>query len=119
MRQLRAATMAAVALAVTGLAGPAQARVHDGNELWAICGETTEGDPPDPCMYYIYGVVDDASDAAGGDFFAIPEGVSQAQFVGVVRAYLSNHPEYRDRPAPAVIIQALSEAWPVQNGGGQ
>jgi len=120
MRQLGASTLAGLACAAACLVVPAQASVPDANRLWQLCGETTAGEAPDACTYYIMGVIDARFEAQeDGDSWGIPDDASVIQVVNVVRNFLSNHPDSRDRPAPDVIVQAIDEAWPPSNGSAQ
>src|SRR5690606_32802918 len=103
-------TIFGTALMVYGLyVAPASAALQNGETLHDACGSTDEKLRLF-CAGYATGVVDsfDRSSAP----FCLPPGASPHQIMHVVSAYLRQHPKVRQVPADAVVLDAVSQAFP-------
>ena len=100
-------------------AGRAEAQWTDGNALSESCeywSRTIESHSVNAhkggyCGGYVTGV----ADALDGSHFCVPggpSGVQQGQMVDVVKLYLRDHPETRNRGAANLIVAALKEKFP-------
>lgn len=60
------------------------------------------------CSGYVAGI----SDMASGYFFCPPSNANYSQYARIVAKYLNNHPEKLNLIPLALVINALSEAFP-------
>lgn len=110
------ATVWAVFLAAVPLpAGSEAPYFHTGNDLRFSC--TSSGDYHiAACRGFVAGVIDQAElDARVGRasrMFCLPSGVTVGQITDVTRKFLRNNPEILHRPAVALIILAMTDAFP-------
>lgn len=92
-----------------------------GNELWSFCGTTILGSPPDLCMAYVAGA-DDAYNSllpSLGTRVCQPTGATIGQVTDVVRHYLNDHPDQREKMASSLVWVALVSAFPCRTPPGQ
>lgn len=93
---------------------------EDGNDLWEICGSSTEGPPAEACGAFVAGAASGIGLGAGTDrsgherspFCTGPGSIKGGQLADVVRKYLWEHPELRNRGATWLVRNALSRAFP-------
>ena len=57
---------------------------------------------------YVAGIVD----LGEGALFCLPPGATSGQYRAVVVKYVKNNPEQWDRPASALVVEALQKACP-------
>ena len=50
-------------------------------------------------------------------YYCVPSGVENGQVEDVVKLYLRDHPETRQKSAPTLVMLALKEKFPCQEGG--
>jgi len=84
-----------------------------GNRLWDFCGNRSDGPVPQACWLYIEGASDGIGlQAADGRApYCLPPAVRADQLADVVRKYLSDHPELRDKGAVWLVRKALAAAF--------
>lgn len=92
--------------------GIAVAGFYNGNQLYVL-SKTVDSDNErysDTIFFdgYVMGVVD----SYDGKLFNLPNGVTVGQIRSIVAKYLKNNPEYRNYPAPQLIIVAIANAFP-------
>jgi len=118
------ATASALALVVH--AAPAKAEFVDGNRLYRWCTTTeaegiTHFQSQASCISFITGAADTISSADRWarwkgrgklEIACLPTNAEVRQIEDVVVAYLRNNPANRHHPAAAVVIEALSSAYP-------
>jgi hypothetical protein len=100
---------AAMVVAATTMAAHAQT----GMDLHRQCGNglTAGFLNRDYCHSYITGIVNGAV-TSGSHTICLSQGVTDTQSVMIVQNYMRAHPEQLNQPAPIIIQQAMSEAFP-------
>jgi hypothetical protein len=103
----------AFAVGVFGIGTTAAAQYpvdyEDGNSLWELCGSRTEGPVLETCALYVEGATEGlASERA----FCLSPSVTNTQLADVVRRYVGDHPELRDKAAIWLVKSALAAAFP-------
>lgn len=102
-----------IAAFLMGLAGPVSAGFDTGNTLHEQCQDGS-GFSSGICMGYAVGVADAMMKKRKllGYQACFPKGVTRAQVMDVVMAWLTKHPEKRHLAAWSLVIVALDEAFP-------
>ena len=101
----------AAAIAATCLATSAAAQslsFYNGNFLHPVC--QTEGADL-LCIGYVAGVLD-AARMIPGARVCVPRRASVRQALGVVKKWMTEHPEERDKTAALLVLKAVTGAWP-------
>ena len=88
-----------------------------GNLLWDACAADEQKEPVKAifCTSYILGAGETFQAlhlANQVTFYCVPPKVENGQVIDVVRLYLRDHPETRQRSAPTLIMLALKEKFP-------
>jgi hypothetical protein len=80
-----------------------------GSQLLAACDAST-----DACAAYVMGVIDlaDFAKLSGQMGICVPHGVIAKQLDDIVVRVLREHPEDRQAGAAALVLLAVSHAWP-------
>jgi hypothetical protein len=93
--------------------------IMSGNELFEECRTKDSV----ACLEYISGVVDEIGYLEGAtlapdrheawpfSFICMPSGATTLQTRDVVVKYLGDHPEYRTRSAPSLVMKAMLNVW--------
>jgi hypothetical protein len=110
---------AAVAVASALAASPtvAEPAVHgvmnyvDGEKLWSVCAQTTQGTPSEVCVWYVIGAYEGLQMFRDRPMFCVPSGVKPRQIVDTVRTYLAEHPDLRNRGAAYLVREALAPSF--------
>lgn len=94
-----------------GLPWPAES-VLSGNDLY-----NTGSHRGDYFDFFVYGVYDGtlvslAAVEAPAPFPCKPHGVTMGQISEIAWAYIKKHPEKRHKPASALVIESILEAFP-------
>ena len=89
------------------LVGPVQAKMTTGNDLKQYCTVAPNG----LCAGYVAGVTE-----ATQALFCFPPGVTKRQIRDVAVTYLNNHPERLHLLAPSLVINAMRNAFPCNDG---
>jgi len=118
------------AIAVTSimaclLVGEARADFTSGNRLWDACQANDKANVNDAvkaifCTSYILGAAETFQalhEANQVTYYCVPSGVENGQVEDVVKLYLRDHPETRQKSAPTLVMLALKEKFPCQEGG--
>jgi hypothetical protein len=86
---------------------------EDGNKLYRECSEGMGGIHYGFCLAFIQGVADamQVSRFTSAQESCIPQHVQLGQVVDVTRAFLRDHPESRHKPAAALAIAAINDAF--------
>lgn len=98
-----------IAATMLAVSAPAQASFYDGNQVHEWC--SADGPEIGLCSGYVAGVADTAALFDDKPFCA-HTGVEVRQMRDVVVNYLDQFPEKRHYPAQALVLVALSEAFP-------
>ena len=115
MKRLRLVWLVAALLFVVGATRADTVEAHffyDGNQLWDSC----KSNPPDiACQSYVAGVADAMvlSDGwVGGWRACFGAHTTRGKITDVVSEWLQSHPEERAYGAPALVVEALADAFP-------
>jgi hypothetical protein len=85
---------------------------YSGNQLWDNC----KSNPPDPdCIGYVAGVADAMAlndGWVGGWRACFQARTTRGQITDVVKQWLQSRPEERHYGAPALVVEALAQAFP-------
>jgi len=96
-------------------AWPAHAQIFkSGNDIYSLC---TSDSPSDNrvCLHYILGVTDAFSEinaARDNPLFCIRPTMTARQIHDVVKNFLDERPADRDAGAPALVLEAIQQAFP-------
>ncbi len=95
-------------------AGTASAEFLSGNDLYDYCtSDKTDDVSATGCIGYVAGVADVLEDNPVNGFHAcMPLSVSRVRARDTAVAFLTAHPEKRDRGADGLIAEALARAFP-------
>ena len=96
--------------------GDAKAGFTSGNELWDCLSKND----PDFCQGYVLGAAETYTAlqlANQVTYFCVPAGAEKGQVLDVVKLFLRDHPETRQKSAPTLVMIALREKFPCQEGG--
>ena len=98
---------------------PAEAVALDGSGLMRMCSNEDDVRELTYCFGYIIGIAraEESLQQAGmfRDQFrqvCVPKLAKGVQLVAIVIKYLNDHPEVRHRPAGAIVLIALRQAFP-------
>lgn len=108
---------------IAGAINPAAARQMTVGDLQKIC-TAPDGASKNACQFYILGVTEGASTAAGiasdKTHFCIPEGVSASAMEFIVKKAIGQDlmffPKDRDLAAGGFVAAAMLRAYPCQRG---
>ncbi|MFI4975526.1 MAG: Rap1a/Tai family immunity protein [Caulobacterales bacterium] len=91
---------------------------QSGETLWADCGRTAQGPPPEACWIYVAGVSDGVLSASGARQrpYCLDDQVQAGQLADIVRRYLAAHAEARRKAAAGLVVEALKQAFPCATG---
>jgi hypothetical protein len=86
---------------------------EDGNKLYRECSSRMGAVDYDSCLAYVQGVADamEVSRFTNAQGPCVPKHVQLGQVVDVTRAFLRKHPESRHKPAAALAIAAIYDAF--------
>jgi hypothetical protein len=107
-----------LALLGLGMAGPAAAGFVTGDKLFEFCQARSGSAQNVYCLGYIVGVADMVDDPLLSKVlpsqakFCVPDKLQSNQLKDVVVSYLQNNPQERVFQAQALIVVALSKAYP-------
>ena len=96
--------------------GGAKGDFVSGNELWANCQDSNK---LQLCYGYILGAAQTYSitrPMKSQPIFCISPEVQNQQVLDIVTTYLREHPEKRQWPGPTLVIFALGEKFPCNQG---
>lgn len=100
------------AVSTSGAVGFGASFFYRGNQLWDSC----KGNSRDPvCQGYVAGVADamTLNDGwVGGWRACFPTHATRDQITDVAEQWLQSHPEERAYGAPALVSEALAQAFP-------
>lgn len=90
-----------------------------GNDLVSLMREADKASSQDKSANYssaheYMGFVTGVCDATSGFLFSLPPGATRGQINAVVSKYLKAHPEEWSAPAAFLVINALKEAFPLE-----
>ncbi|MGC5781758.1 Rap1a/Tai family immunity protein [Methylobacterium sp. NFXW15] len=106
--------LASTIIALSGL--PSQAQFANGNKIYEWCQQPKGSLLREAVSAYLSGSLDTLVMSKNQQYeICIPEGVTIPQTRDVFCNYLDRHPEIRQRTAPVVLYQAISEAWPCKS----
>ena len=98
-------------LALTMLASTAEAQYQSGNEIYSDLTGRTDAEQMF-ALGYVIGVVD----AYIQKEVCVPQSVTQGQLAEVVKQFLASRPQIRHQPADILVVIAVKQHWPCQNG---
>lgn len=93
---------------------PAASQSITGNDIYDQCVSESPG-----CTHYVAGVLDGLqffNAVSDPSLYCIPSGVTNKQLIDIFRRFLTENPEHRHRPASYILVVAISEAYPCENG---
>lgn len=109
------------ALIFTAPAAANEAEVYvsltTGNHVYPMCASTASAVNKNSCAWYVKGVVEAVQVQAqpsqpGYSLLCMPDDLPGAQLTAVFGKYLNDHPEQRHHPAMALIVRAMTAAFP-------
>ena len=116
----RAKRAVLIAAALSLFAMRAEAQDITGNHIIELCESASASDLA-LCHGFFRGLSDTHSIYAamgkGLHLYCLPRGVTQEQFERVAFKWMEAHPEYLDRPAAVLIVEALHEGFPCDEKG--
>lgn len=95
------------------ICGPAHAEFMTGNELLNRFNTESYAD-----QGFAMGFVAGVADAMDNILLCMPEGATVGQARDIAIRYLRNNPQSRHRGASALVVDALSGAWPCARNKG-
>lgn len=108
-----------IALISTTAPSLAAGDLNSGNTLYRICSRDHAGTVDyGVCIGRLEGFVHGYSVASTAEtrLVCTPAGSTTGQYLDIVNAYLSAHPERRQLDWSLLVLHALNEAWPCPNG---
>lgn len=106
----------AILIVAIFVADPSKAAMDSGNSIWSYCQKKISSKLI--CAGYIHGVADAIFNLGElGQPFVLwracyQNGITNGQIKDVVVQFLRDNPSLRNGPAPLLIAEALSKAWP-------
>ena len=88
-----------------------------GNHVYPMCQSTASAANKNSCAWYVKGVIEGVQVHAqpsqpGYSLLCMPDNLPGAQLTGVFGKYLEDHPEQRHEPALALVVRAMTAAFP-------
>lgn len=116
---VRSAIIALAMLPASAAAQDDPQRLNRGNHLYQEC-KPGAGRDVMYCLGRIVGIIDgfELAAATGADprFFCRPSSATNGQALDVVVGWLERNADKRDAYIPQLVVLALHDAWPCENG---
>lgn len=88
-----------------------------GNHVYQMCEPAASAVRKNSCAWYVKGVIEGVQvhaqpSQAGYSLLCMPDDLPGTQLTGVFGKYLEDHPEQRHEPALALVVRAMTAAFP-------
>ncbi|TFL13689.1 hypothetical protein CSC67_10540 [Pusillimonas caeni] len=88
-----------------------------GNHVYQLCEPKASAVRKNSCSWYVKGIIEGVQVHAqpsqlGYSLLCMPDDLPGAQLTGVFGKYLEDHPEQRHEPALALVVRAMTAAFP-------
>ena len=120
----------AIVLAATIFTAPVSANDSEamvslttGNYVYPLCQSTASAANKHGCAWYIRGVIEGVQTLVqpsqpGHSLLCMPDDLPGSQLTAIFGKYLDDHPEQRNEPAIALIVRAMTTAFPPTDACG-
>lgn len=94
-----------------------------GNYVYPMCKPTASAANKSGCAWYIKGMIEAIQvyaqpSQAGYSIMCMPDNLPGSQLTAIFGKYLDDHPEQRHDPAMALIVRAMTAAFPTTGSCG-